>query len=112
MDSKQFLDKIRRRFSNSPIPLHAALLTARIVVHDLAEDLHSLRLARGERILDQTDFTALLREIEAEIEADEIRPRMMPPMCHRCGHQHAAGEECQVSMGGAGICGCREQVSA
>lgn len=70
MSPKDFVAKTRRRFQNSPIPVREALLTTRIVLHDLSEDLHCLRLADGQRVNDYIAFTQLLREIEQAIEAE------------------------------------------
>ncbi|HLZ49242.1 MAG TPA: hypothetical protein VKP61_00690 [Candidatus Acidoferrum sp.] len=114
MTAQDFVSKLRGRFLNSPLRAHEALLVARIVFHEFADSIYSLRLRDGQHIADGIDSAAICREIVAVIEAQEldILASHAPSACHTCGHPHASGEECGVDMGGAGKCGCKAAVPA
>lgn len=113
MRSKEWVTKFRRRFQNSPLSAREALLVARILCHDLAEDVHRIELADGQHINDQIDFSALLREIEAVIDHEEMQ-RTVPVsrVCPRCGHVHQGDSECGQEMGPGRICRCELEVPA
>lgn len=113
MTATEFIARQRRRFANSPLSAHEALLILRLFLHDFADHLCLARLADGQRLNDVTDSAAYARELAAVIEIEEtMRQPPRAAICHTCGHPHPSGEECGVDMGGAGICGCKAEVPA
>lgn len=87
----------------------------------LANHVHEIRLADGQRLNDATDFIVFLRELaEASRTVIEVSPavavglglRAKLSTCHRCGHIHKEAGECGAEMGPGRICRCELEVRA
>jgi hypothetical protein len=81
----------------------------------MAAHAHEFRLSGGQRLLDQTDFTAWLIEVSralagrSHILASRIEHDRT---CPRCGHLHEGDRECGVLLGGERRCRCELEVPA
>jgi hypothetical protein len=125
MTAVELVSQIRARFLESSIDPREAMLLLRLVLNDMADNLYQVRLADRQSLLDQTDFSAFLREMVAAIEHRELlttvpvntadsplRSTGRARICYSCGHPHPSGQPCEVEMGGAGRCGCVAKVPA
>lgn len=81
----------------------------------MAAHAHEFRLEDGQRLNDQTDFTAWLIEVSRALAGrDHILASRMENdrTCPRCGHLHEGERECGVFLGGGGFCRCELEVPA
>jgi hypothetical protein len=91
-------------------------LFTRILLHHLADRVHELRLADGQRLNDNLDFAAILRELAegARISdrSEAVRKSRLPDFCPDCGHAHRGDSECEEPTGAGRTCRCERKVTA
>ena len=80
----------------------------------MAAHAHEARLADGQRLVDQTDFTTWLLELHEAAKPPKLGAQSVriDLTCPRCGHIHEGDKECGVIVPGAGVCRCELQVPA
>lgn len=83
----------------------------------MAEGVYEFYLPGGKKVSDAIDFKIFLEvcAFEAEQGGRMKAPRgfaIVPNVCPRCYHVHEQENECGVSMGGAGACDCKAEVTA
>lgn len=85
----------------------------RIMLRVLGESVSEIRLSGNRRLNDATDFRELLLLLGDAMHKPNLPPRtILQDFCPICGHVHQNNGECGVSMGGAGACDCKAEVTA
>jgi hypothetical protein len=112
MKSPDSIQRFRVKFAAMPGGDRQALIVARALLFQLADEVDFAQLADGKRLRDALDFSAWLRELEAVVDLalQPSAPRVR--VCHSCGHAHRDERECGMEMGGAGVCRCAVAVMA
>lgn len=80
----------------------------------MAERIYEFYLPGGKKVSDAIDFKIFLEvcAFEAEQGGRMRAPRTVLQNFCRCGHIHQEVDRCGVSMGGAGACDCKAEVTA
>jgi hypothetical protein len=113
MKSPDSIQRFRVKFAAMPGGDRQALIVARALLFQLADEADFAQLADGKRLRDALDFSAWLRELEASVDLALQPPALLRVhICHACGHAHRDERECGMEMGGAGVCRCAVAVVA
>jgi hypothetical protein len=113
MKSPDSIQRFRVKFAAMPGGDRQALIVARALLFQLADEADFAQLADGKRLRDALDFSAWLRELEASVDL-ALQPvrTAASGVCHACGHAHRDERECGMEMGSAGMCRCAVAVMA
>jgi hypothetical protein len=109
MTARELIDNFFQRTRDD----HDLRLFARLLLHNLADHWHALRLADGQRVNDNSDGSLALRELaEAALAPIPGKPPIRDHTCPDCGHEHEAKEYCSKYLGEGKFCQCESRVTA
>lgn len=107
------IDGLVSQFEEIGLRDFSSKVQMRIMLRVLGEQVSEIRLSGNRRLLDATDFAELLLTLANRMHMPNAQPRtILQAFCQLCGHIHECVDCCGVSMGGAGACDCKAEVTA
>jgi hypothetical protein len=107
------IDGLVTQFEEIGLRDFSSKVQMRIMLRVLGEQVSEIRLSGNRRLLDATDFAELLLTLADRMHMPNVPPRtVLQAFCPHCGHIHEKSDCCGVSMGGAGACDCKAEVTA
>jgi hypothetical protein len=109
------IDGLVTQFEEIGLRDFSSKVQMRIMLRVLGEQVSEIRLSGNRRLCDATDFAELLLTLADRMhmpKAESWKHISVHLYCQLCGHVHQNAGECGVSMGGAGACDCKAEVTA